>query len=117
MKRGDDFSAAEDAALESISDLAARSDLSHAMWLARGDIQIVNNHTILHSRNEYRDGDDPRKRRKLYRIWMQPHLARPLMADFANRYNTGPRGGDYLANRICVCTQFWSCTGDATNAA
>ena len=93
LKRGDDFSAAEDAALESISDLAARSDLSHAMWLARGDIQIVNNHTILHSRNEYRDGDDPRKRRKLYRIWMQPHLARPLMADFANRYNTGPRGG------------------------
>ena len=93
MKRGDEFSAAEDEALECISELAARGDLSHAMWLERGDVQIVNNHTILHSRNEYRDGENPATRRKLYRIWMQPHLQRPLTVAFSDRYNTGPRGG------------------------
>lgn len=93
LKRGDEFSAAERAALECVSETAARPDLSHAMWLEGGDIQVVNNHSVLHARDEYVDFDDPGRKRKLYRIWLQPHLQRPLTADFANRYNTGPRGG------------------------
>jgi alpha-ketoglutarate-dependent taurine dioxygenase len=93
LKRGDTFLPEEQAALDCVSNTAVQPEFSHAMWLERGDIQVVNNHTVLHSRNEYKDASEGDQRRKLYRIWMQPHLQRPLTDDFSNRYNTGPRGG------------------------
>jgi hypothetical protein len=93
LKRGDAFLPEEQAALDCVSDLAAQPELSHSMWLERGDIQIVNNHSVLHSRNEYKDALDQGRRRKLYRIWMQSNLSRALTPEFADRYNTGPRGG------------------------
>ena len=93
LKRGDAFTDQEQAALDRISELASEPELSHSMWLERGDIQVVNNHTILHSRNEYKDAVEQGRRRTLYRVWMQPHLQRPLDPEFADRYNTGPRGG------------------------
>ena len=53
----------------------------------------MNNHAVLHSRSGYIDSVDPADRRKLFRLWLNPYLKRPLQADFADRYNTGPNGG------------------------
>ena len=92
-KRGTPISAEEIAALEYVSEVAAQPELSHEMTLQAGDIQIVNNHTILHSRSAFTDAVDPAKRRKLYRLWLNPHLQRSLERGFADRYNTGPNGG------------------------
>lgn len=93
IKRGYAFTAADRAAVDCISALAADPQWSHAMWLERGDIQLVNNHAVLHSRNEYVDGDEPSQRRCLYRAWLRPHLLRALPPEFADRYNTGPHSG------------------------
>ena len=38
-----------------------------------GDIQLLNNAKILHSREAYRDDDDPAERRHLLRLWLTAH--------------------------------------------
>jgi len=40
------------------------------MELAPGDIQLISNHTIVHSRTGYEDHDDPAERRHLLRLWL-----------------------------------------------
>jgi len=47
------------------------------MDLRPGDIQFVNNFTVLHSRTAFTDHDDPAKRRHLLRLWLDaPHSRR-----------------------------------------
>jgi hypothetical protein len=40
------------------------------MDLRPGDLQILNNHVILHSRTEYEDYAEPERRRHLLRLWL-----------------------------------------------
>ena len=35
-----------------------------------GDIQVLNNHWILHSRTAYEDAHEPSERRHLLRLWL-----------------------------------------------
>ncbi len=59
-------------ALDLIEDAA--DQLSVDMELRAGDLQIVNNHTVLHSRTAYTDSDDPDQARHLLRCWLTfPH--------------------------------------------
>tara|TARA_Y100001934_G_scaffold128227_2_gene155691 strand:- start:37519 stop:38550 length:1032 start_codon:yes stop_codon:yes gene_type:complete len=97
-KRGTPVSTKEVEALEYVSEVASRPDLSYELVLQPGDIQFVNNHTVLHSRSVFSDSNDPQKRRKLIRLWLNPHLQRPLNPEFADRYNTGPNGGVAIGN-------------------
>ena len=50
-----------------------------------GDIQLINNHTILHARTAFTDWDDAEKRRHLFRIWLCPPVGRPLSPDWAEQ--------------------------------
>tara|TARA_Y100001934_G_scaffold50246_1_gene61325 strand:- start:310 stop:1347 length:1038 start_codon:yes stop_codon:yes gene_type:complete len=83
----------EEAALQKVMSVAQRPDIQFRMYLQKGDIQLVNNFTILHSRAGYTDYDDPAKKRRLMRFWVNSCEGRPLEPNFANKYNTGPRGG------------------------
>lgn len=38
-----------------------------------GDIQLLNNATILHARTAYEDFEEPERRRHLLRLWLTPH--------------------------------------------
>jgi hypothetical protein len=38
-----------------------------------GDVQLLNNATILHAREAYEDADDPHERRHLLRLWLSAH--------------------------------------------
>jgi hypothetical protein len=52
------------------------------MFLEPGDLQIINNYSVLHSRKEYRDG--PGKKRHLLRVWIRskaPRHAGPNIID------------------------------------
>lgn len=40
-----------------------------------GDVQLISNHTILHSRTAYEDHDEPERKRHLLRLWLS--LPRP----------------------------------------
>ena len=44
----------------------------YTMWLEPGDLQIMNNHVLLHSRTAFEDYKDPERKRLLYRLWIAP---------------------------------------------
>jgi len=92
-KRGVPLTTEEKDALAFVRELTLRDELSHWFRLQPGDIQMVSNHSVFHSRKSFVDHDDPSMRRCLYRLWMNVRDGRPLAANFADRYNTGPRGG------------------------
>jgi hypothetical protein len=59
-------------ALETFDRLVRRPDLAHTMWLAPGDLQLINSHFTLHSRTNFTDEPEPERRRLLYRLWLAP---------------------------------------------
>lgn len=83
----------EEGALKCVMTLARRPDICFRMFLQKGDIQLVNNYTVLHSRAEYTDHAEPERKRRLMRFWVNSRNGRELEPNFANKYNTGPRGG------------------------
>jgi hypothetical protein len=61
-----------------------------------GDIQLLHNHQILHSRGDFENWPEPERHRHLLRLWVAPREARPLPEIFAPRYGSttpGVRGG------------------------
>ena len=61
-----------------------------------GDIQLLHNHQILHSRGDFENWPERERHRHLLRLWVAPREARPLPEVFAPRYGSvtpGARGG------------------------
>ncbi len=48
------------------------------MALEEGDIQLLSNHTILHSRTDYRDHPEPSRKRHLLRLWVSVNEPRSI---------------------------------------
>jgi alpha-ketoglutarate-dependent taurine dioxygenase len=92
-KSGRALTRAEQAAIDFVRDATQRPELNYRFTLAPGDIEMVSNHSVFHARTEFVDHDDPGKKRCLLRVWMNVRNGRPLAPEFADRYNTGPRGG------------------------
>ena len=63
------------------------------MRLERGDVQLVNSYVRLHWRTEFESRREQDRRRCLMRLWLNAHEPRPLAPEYADRYNTGARGG------------------------
>ena len=83
-------------ALDYFDALTNDPTLNLSMELLPGDIQLVHNHTVLHSRGDFEDWPEPERRRHLLRLWLAPKEARPLPPAFAQRYGSltpGDRGG------------------------
>lgn len=59
-------------AMEMLDRILSRPDVMYTMYLQPGDLQILNNHTMLHSRTDYVDHHEPEKKRLLSRLWMAP---------------------------------------------
>ncbi len=85
-------------AVQKVGELAVADGIRYDMAFKQGDIQILNNHTILHSRTAFDDWPEPARKRNLLRMWInqRPDIARPLAPEFADRMNTGPRGGVHI---------------------
>ncbi|MDH6284924.1 TauD/TfdA family dioxygenase [Prescottella agglutinans] len=58
------------AALTLMTEIAARPELHIEMIFEPGDLQLLNNTTVLHSRAAYADHEDPARRRHLLRLWL-----------------------------------------------
>lgn len=80
-------------AIAMVEDTALSEELLLPMAFEPGDIQLLNNHITLHSRGGYVDWDEPEKRRLLLRLWLNIPNGRALAPAFADRLNTGGRGG------------------------
>jgi hypothetical protein len=71
-------------ALDAYDAIAARPELYLDMELARGDIQLLSNHTVVHARTAYEDHPEPERRRHLLRLWISLD-ARTSLRDRAMR--------------------------------
>lgn len=59
-------------------DLAQSDALRMDHVLAPGEIQLLSNHTVLHARGAFENGDHPSQQRHLLRLWLSPPGERPL---------------------------------------
>jgi hypothetical protein len=92
-KSGSSLDARAREAVQMVADLALREDLRYDMRFEAGAIQLLNNHTVLHARTAFEDWPEARRRRLLLRLWLNLREGRALHPRFAERLNTGPRGG------------------------
>ncbi|GGN21654.1 TauD/TfdA family dioxygenase [Streptomyces fuscichromogenes] len=76
-------SEAQLAALELMDTIAAEPGVALSMDLAPGDIQYVNNHTVLHARDGFENGTTPDQQRHLMRMWLTVPDGRRLTAAYA----------------------------------
>ena len=81
------------AAVDYVRELSERDEFRLSMEFQSGDIQILNNRVIFHSRNAFEDHREPERMRLLWRVWLNAAEPRPMAPEFANQLNTGARGG------------------------
>lgn len=62
-------------ALAMIENIANDKNFHIEMQFEPGDVQLLNNTTVLHSRESYTDDDDPARRRHLLRLWLRTPTA------------------------------------------
>lgn len=58
-------------ALEMFRAVSERDDLLHRVMLEPGDLQFLNNRTVLHGRTEFEDYDDLDRKRLMLRLWLE----------------------------------------------
>ena len=92
-KIGEPLSDRDHAAIQFMETVALRPDVQFNMGFQPGDIQLLSNYTILHSRTSYEDWPEARRKRLLLRQWWNVPMGRPLLPAVADRLGTGPRGG------------------------
>jgi len=61
-----------------LDEILRRPEIMFTMWLEPGDMQLMNNHALLHSRTEFEDFDEPERQRLLFRLWLAPPDSVPL---------------------------------------
>ncbi len=76
-----------------------RPDLMYRMYLEPGDLQLLGNQTMLHSRTTFQDHPEPERKRTLYRLWIATPDSRPLPAGFEWYYGTREPGTVRGTNR------------------
>lgn len=69
-EEGYPLSEPEKDALDYFAEVANRPGLYLDMNFGVGDVQFLNNRTILHSRTDYQDHPEPEKKRMLLRLWL-----------------------------------------------
>jgi hypothetical protein len=83
--------------LDLIDEIAASDEFRLDMDFEVGDMQFVCNYSVLHSRTDYEDFDDPALKRHLLRLWLTMRDGRALSPAFTgDRFahtSEGGRGG------------------------
>lgn len=91
-------------AMELFNQLAASDELRLDHLLQPGEIQLLSNHTQLHTRAAFEDWDDVDQRRHLLRLWLAPEDDRPLPDSYSEIYGgsveVGNRGGILVAGTV-----------------
>lgn len=94
-------------AMEYFDTVLRRPENMFCMHLEPGDLQILCNQTMLHSRTSFEDDDAPDRKRTLYRLWLAPPDSRRLPESWAEYFGTvepgtvrgGMKGQHYDATR------------------
>jgi len=75
-------------ALNRLEEIAERPELRLRFVTQPGDVLWIHNHSVMHRRDLYQDGPDPKQKRLFYRMWTNLHEPRPLV-----RVHAGLRAG------------------------
>jgi len=75
----------QDELLSLIDKLSQDPKIHVRFRLEQGDIILVNNYAVAHSRSAFEDHDEAERKRHLLRLWLVMYDGRPLEADFDNR--------------------------------
>lgn len=85
------------AAMEYFDAVLRRPENMFCMYLEPGDLQLLCNQSMLHSRTSFEDHPQEEKKRKLYRLWLAPPGSRRLPESWAVFFGTAEsdtvRGG------------------------
>ncbi|KAF2727235.1 Clavaminate synthase-like protein [Polyplosphaeria fusca] len=91
------MSAQQTEALNILDELQPSNEFCYSMELERGDLQLLNNFVIWHSRTSFEDYDEPDQKRHLMRLWMStpnsPELPPQFEEFFGDTRPGSVRGG------------------------
>ncbi|NYT36253.1 TauD/TfdA family dioxygenase [Allopusillimonas soli] len=87
-KSGQPCTESQRAALDYFDHLADSPELCFEMEMQPGDMQLLNNHVIVHSRTAFEDFIQEDQKRHLLRLWLRTDY-RPLATEFAERFGPG----------------------------
>ncbi|WPH15907.1 TauD/TfdA family dioxygenase [Variovorax paradoxus] len=79
-------------AVEYLDTVVRRPDLMYCMHLEPGDLQLLSNQTVLHSRTSFEDHADESRKRTLYRLWLATPDSRELPPGWEHAYGTREGG-------------------------
>jgi hypothetical protein len=88
QKTGVALTPLERQAIDAVIELALHPRLCYDMQLQSGDLQLLNNYTVLHSRTAWTD-PHPARRRTMLRVWLKIPVTRPLAPNAIGGYSTG----------------------------
>lgn len=86
----------ETEAIKTVARLSTSREMSFDIMLEPGDLLLLCNHSIFHTRAAFEDWNEPERKRLLLRKWINIPNGRALTWEFADHYNTGPRQGPYV---------------------
>ena len=72
-------------ALDLMDHIMKKPELRLDMMMEPGDLQLVNNYNVMHSRTSFVDYEDVNLRRKKLRLWIKSDNARELGYSFEGR--------------------------------
>ncbi len=75
-------------ALDLVEEIVRRPELMVSMWLGEGDMQLINNHVVLHSRTGFEDHPEPERKRLLFRLWLATPDSHPLPPAWQEAYKS-----------------------------
>ena len=73
--KGEPLSSADLEALDLFEEVMRRPDMAASVPAQRGDLQLVNNTFLLHSRTSYEDYAEPERKRHYLRLWLADQAA------------------------------------------
>ena len=74
--------------MDVLDEILTRPELMYTMYLEPGDMQIINNYTMFHSRTGYIDFENELQKRCLYRLWLAPPDSIKLPESWRDFYRT-----------------------------
>ena len=86
----------EQRAVDLLAEIAMRPDIRLDIMLVPGELLLLNNNSVLHTRESFIDHSEPDRKRLLLRAWIHTPIARELEDKFADHYNTGARQGPHV---------------------
>ncbi len=89
--------------LDLLDKLLPHDQFCYSMELDRGDLQLLNNYVVIHSRTHFEDHDEPERKRHLLRLWLsipQGQRLPPLWKEYFGNIASGSVKGGVRGSQI-----------------